>query len=144
MTLSSPSLTMTALKCQSLFPVKRKSQQKEQPNYTSNMCSTGSDYRHASLVIGTPDSMLSSPRSYVDYWVSHKISQQPITLEWMDNQKPPINGWNNTFASTLTITRRTGSCIFLLWNSYTTIGQMKLQGSLLSCSSWDITRMLIG
>ena len=139
---SSPSQITTALRHQSLFPARKKSQQKGWPGYTSNMCSIGSDYHPASLAIETPGSMLSLPENYVDSWVSHKTSQQLITREWMDNQKPPTSGLNSTFASTSTITKRIGPRIFPLRNLYTIIGQMKLQGSPPSCSLWDITHAL--
>ena len=141
---SSPSQITTALRRQSLFPARKKSQQKEWPGYTSNMCSIDSDYHPTSLAIETPGSMLSLPENYADSWVSHKTSQQLITRERMDNQKPPTSGLNSTFASTSTTTRRTGFRIFPLQNSYITIGRMKPQGSPLSCSLWDIIHALIG
>ena len=141
---SSPSQITTALRRQSLFPARKKLQQKEQPGYTSNTCSISSDYHPASLAIETPGSMLSLPENYVDSWVSHKTSQQLITREQMDNQKPPTSGLNSTFASMSTITRRIGPCIFPSRNSYIIIGRTKLQGSPPSCSLWDITHALTG
>ena len=141
---SSPSQITTALRHQSLFPARKKSQQKEWPGYTSNTCSIDSDYHPVSLAIETPGSTLSLPENYADSWVSHKISQQLTTLEQMDNQKPPTSGLNNTFASTSTITRRIGSRIFPLQNLYIITGQAKLQGSLPSCFSWGTTHTLIG
>ena len=144
MTPSSPLQIMTALRRQSLSPVRKKSQQKERPNYTSNMCSISSDCHPASLVIETPGSTLSLLENYADSWVSHKTSQQLIILERTDNQKPPTSGSNNISAFMSTTTRRIGPRIFPLRNLYTIIGQTKLQGSPLSCSSWDTTHALTG
>ena len=144
MTPSSPLQIMTALRRRSLFPVRKKSQRKERPSYTSNMCSIGSDCHPASLVIKTPGSTLSLLESYADSWVSHKISRQLITLERTDNQKPPTSGSNNISAFTSTTIRRIGPRIFPLRNLYIITGRTKLQGSLPSCFLWDTTHALIG